>query len=146
MVYELEDTSKALKLFEGWEETLIYSALQKVMGKIYVTDLENPVSAFAFTGVFGFFAGEPDEELVRNKPDGFVIMAPQNEAWAELIEKVYPGANKVTRYAIKKDTRFDVEALKKNLELLPEGYELKNIDDKLYDLCWETPVTADLVQ
>ena len=112
MVGELEDTSKALKLFEGWEETLIYSALQKVMGKIYVTDLENPVSAFAFTGVFGFFAGEPDEELVRNKPDGFVIMAPQNEAWAELIEKVYPGANKVTRYAIKKDTEFDVEALK----------------------------------
>ena len=145
MVGELEDTSKALKLFEGWEETLIYSALQKVMGKIYVTDLENPVSAFAFTGVFGFFAGEPDEELVRNKPDGFVIMAPQNEAWAELIEKVYPGANKVTRYAIKKDTRFDVEALKKNLELLPEGYELKNIDDKLYDLCWENPVTADFV-
>ena len=145
MVFELEDTSKAQKIFDGWEETLIYSALQKVMGKIYVTDLENPVSAFAFTGVFGFYAGEPDEELVRNKPDGFVIMTPQNEAWAELIEKVHPGANKVTRYAIKKDTSFDVEALKKNLELLPEGYELKNIDDKLYDLCWENPVTADFV-
>ena len=145
MVFELEDTSKAQKIFDGWEETLIYSALQKVMGKIYVTDLENPVSAFAFTGVFGFYAGEPDEELIRNKPDGFVIMTPQNEAWAELIEKVYPGANKVTRYAIKKDTSFDVEALKKNLELLPEGYELKNIDDKLYDLCWENPVTADFV-
>ena len=145
MVFELEDTSKAQKIFDGWEETLIYSALQKVMGKIYVTDLENPVSAFAFTGVFGFYAGEPDEELVRNKPDGFVIMTPQNEAWAKLIEKVYPGANKVTRYAIKKDTKFDVEALKKNLELLPEGYELKNIDDKLYDLCWENPVTADFV-
>ena len=145
MVFELEDTSKAQKIFDGWEETLIYSALQKVMGKIYVTDLENPVSAFAFTGVFGFYAGKPDEELVRNKPDGFVIMTPQNEAWAELIEKVYPGANKVTRFAIKKDTKFDVEALKKNLELLPEGYELKNIDDKLYDLCWENPVTADFV-
>jgi hypothetical protein len=145
MVFELEDTSKAQKIFDGWEETLIYSALQKVMGKIYVTDLENPVSAFAFTGVFGFYAGEPDEELVKNKPEGFVIMVPQNEAWAELIEKVYPGANKVTRYAIKKDTKFDVEALKKNLELLPEGYELKNIDDKLYDLCWENPVTADFV-
>ena len=145
MVFELEDTSKAQKIFDGWEETLIYSALQIVVCKIFLTDLENPVSAFAFTGVFGFYAGKPDEELVRNKPDGFVIMTPQNEAWAELIEKVYPGANKVTRYAIKKDTSFDVEALKKNLELLPEGYELKNIDDKLYDLCWENPVTADFV-
>ena len=145
MIYELEDTSKVEKIFEGWEETLIYSALQKVMGKVFVTDLENPKSAFAFTGVFGFYAGEPDEELVRNKPAGFVIMVPHNDIWAELIEKVYPDAKKVTRYAIKKDTKFDVEALKKNLELLPEGYELKNIDDKLYDICWENPVTAEFV-
>jgi len=145
MIYELEDTSKVEKLFEGWEETLIYSALQKVMGKVFVTDLENPKSAFAFTGVFGFYAGEPDEELVRNKPAGFVIMVPHNDAWAKLIEDVYPDARKVTRYAIKKDTKFDVEALKKNLELLPEGYELKNIDDKLYDMCWENPVTAEFV-
>ena len=38
MVYELEDTSKAASLFEGWSETLITSCLQKGMGKIYVTD------------------------------------------------------------------------------------------------------------
>ena len=145
MVYELEDTSRAEKLFAGWEETLIYSSLQKVMGKVYVTDTEDPKSAFAFTGVFAFYAGEPDEELIKNKPDGFVIMVPQNEAWAKLIESVYPDAKMVTRYAIKKDTRFDVDALKKNIDLLPEGYELKNIDDKLYDMCWENPVTAEFV-
>ena len=145
MVYELEDTSRAERLFAGWEETLIYSALQKVMGKVFVTDPEVPKSAFAFTGVFGFYAGEPDEELVRNKPDGFVIMVPQNSDWANLIEKVYPDARRVTRYAIRKDTGFDVDALKKNLELLPEGYELKSIDDKLYDMCLEDPVTAEFV-
>ena len=65
MIYELEDTSKAKELFAGWEETLIHSALQKVMGKVFVTDPETPKSAFAFTGVFAFYAGEPDEELVR---------------------------------------------------------------------------------
>ncbi len=145
MVYELEDTSRVENLFAGWEETLIYSCLQKVMGKVFVTDTEDPKSAFAFVGVFAFYAGEPDEELVRNKPDGFVIMVPQNEAGVELIENVYPDAKKVTRYAIKKDTRFDVEALKKNLDLLPEGYELKDIDDTLYDMCWENPVTAEFV-
>ena len=145
MVYELEETSRAERLFAGWEETLIYSALQKVMGKVFVTDPEAPKSAFAFTGVFGFYAGEPDEELVRNKPDGFVIMVPHNSDWAKLIEKVYPDAKRVTRYAIKKDTGFDIDALKKNLELLPEGYELKDIDDKLYDLCLENPVTAEFV-
>ncbi|MBO4697723.1 MAG: GNAT family N-acetyltransferase [Lachnospiraceae bacterium] len=145
MVYELIDTSKAESLFDGWQETLIRSCLQKVMGKVYVTDPEAPKAAFAFVGCFGFFAGEPDEELVRNKPAGFVIMTPQNKAWADLIEKVYPEARKVIRYAIKKDTRFDVSALEENLKMLPDGYEIRNIDAEIYDRCLENPVTADFV-
>ena len=112
MVYELQDTAKVEALFAGWQETLIYSCLQKVMGRIWVTDRENPRSAFAFVGCFGFFAGLPDRELVRHKPRGFVIMVPQNEAWAALIESCYPSAKRITRYAIKKDTRFDTEMLR----------------------------------
>lgn len=145
MIYELEDMSKAKKLFEGWEETLIYSCLQKVMGKVYVTDLDNPKSAFAFVGCFGFLAGEPDRELVINKPEGFVIMTPQNKAWEELIEECYPSAKRVTRYAIKKDTKFDVELLKKNIRLLPDGYEIKIIDSEVYDLCANNPAWSDFV-
>lgn len=145
MVYELENTSKVEALFAGWEETLIYSCLQKVMGKIYVTDLENPKSAFAFVGCFGFFGGEPDKELVMNKPEGFVIFAPQNAEWERLIEECYPTANRVIRYAIKKDTVFDKEALRENLSKLPKNYELRKIDSKIYDLCLNNPVTRDFV-
>ena len=145
MIYELEDTSKVYELFEGWEETLIYSCLQKVMGKIYVTDVEDPKSAFAFVGCFGFFAGEPDKELVREKPEGFVIMVPQNEEWASLIEDCFPSSKRVTRYAIRKDTKFDKEKLKSILELLPEGYEIRKIDSEIYDMCLTSPVTADFV-
>lgn len=145
MIYEIEDTNKVKDLFEGWQETLIYSCLQKVMGKIYVTDLENPKSAFAFVGCFGFFAGEPDKELVVNKPDGFVILTPQNDAWGKLIEECFPSANRATRYAIKKDTIFDREKLKKNIDMLPEGYELKKIDSDMYDKCLENPQTEDFV-
>ncbi|MBQ2597838.1 MAG: GNAT family N-acetyltransferase [Oscillospiraceae bacterium] len=65
MVYELKQTALADGLFRGWQETLIYSCLQNVMGKIYVTDISNPVSALAYVGCFGFFAGEPDRELGR---------------------------------------------------------------------------------
>ena len=145
MICELEDTSKAVSLFDGWQESLIWSCLQKVMGKVYVTDIEDPKSAFAFVGCFGFLAGVPDEELVKNKPAGFVILVPQNTEWAELIESIYPDARKMTRYAIKKDTSFDVDLLKKNLLLLPEEYELRNIDGEIYDKCLENPVTADFV-
>ena len=145
MIYELNDTSKVKSLFDGWEETLIYSCLQKVMGKIFVTDLENPKSALAFVGCFGFLAGAPDRELVINKPEGFVIMVPQNEQWATLIEECFPDAKRVTRYAIKKDTKFDIDQLQKEIAKLPDGYELKKIDSAIYDKCLENPVTVDFV-
>ena len=145
MICELIDTKKVAGLFEGWQETLIYSCLQKVMGKIYVTDPDEPVSAFAWVGCFGFLAGEPDRELAGNRPGGFMILVPQDEAWAKLIEDVHPGAVRVTRYAIKKDTKFDTGLLEKNIRMLPDGYELKYIDDDIYDKCLEDRVTADFV-
>lgn len=145
LVYELEDTSKVKELFADWQETLIYSCLQNVMGKIYVTDTEKPESAFAFVGCFGFFAGRPDRELVSHKPDGFVILVPQNEEWSALIEECYPSAKKVERFAIKKDTIFDVEMLQKEISNIPPEYELRQIDAALYDQCLENPETADFV-
>ena len=145
MIYELTDTSKVMHLFEGWQETLIYSCLQKVMGKIYVTDPESPVSAMAYVGCFAFYAGEPDKELVEKKPDGFVIMTPQNKAWEVCIEECFPKAKKVVRYAIKKDTQFDRECLRNMVAKLPAGYELKEIDEKIYDMCLSDPVTRDFV-
>ena len=145
MIYELGDTTKAEKLFEGWEETLIYSCLQKVMGKIYVTDLESPKSAIAFVGCFAFYAGETNKELVSNKPKGFIIMVPQNKAWEACIEECFPSAKKVTRYAIKKDTKFDKEYLISLVNELPGGYELRKIDERIYDMCLPDPVTRDFV-
>ena len=145
MIYEVENTSKTKALFDGWEETLIYSCLQKVMGKVFVTEPDDPKSAFAFVGCFGFFAGDTDRELVENTPYGFSILVPQNEAWAKLIEDVYPDAKKVTRYAIRKDTRFDTASRKRNLLMLPGGYTLREIDEEVYDKCLTSPVTADFV-
>ena len=121
MIYELTDTSLVTRLFEGWQETLIYSCLQKVMGKVYVTNQASPKSAMAYVGCFAFYAGEPDRELVANKPAGFVIMVPQNKAWEDCIEECFPDAGKVTRYAIKKDTQFDKDLLRSMVVTLPTG-------------------------
>ncbi len=141
----MTDTSNVVHLFEGWQETLIYSCLQKVMGKIIITGLEYPKSAMAYVGCFVFYAGEPDRELVINKPEGFVIMVPQNKAWEACIEECFPEAKRITRYAIKKDTRFDKDRLRDMAAGLPEGYELKEIDEKIYDMCLSDPVTRDFV-
>lgn len=145
MLCELEDTSKVKELFAGWNETLIFSCLQKIMGKVYVSDLEQPKSAYAFVGCFGFYAGIPDKEMVMDRPDGFMIMTPQNNEWAKLIEECYPLAKKVTRYAIKKDTIFDQTMLQNEIKKLPAGYELKKIDADIYDQCLENPATEDFV-
>lgn len=44
----------------------------------------------AILGDFTFFAGVPDKELIMYRPDwskqDFMIMVPQNDAWAEMIE------------------------------------------------------------
>ncbi len=146
MVFELNKIGDKVKaLFEGWEETLIYACIQNVMGKIFVTDIDNPRSACAFVGDFAFYAGVPDKELIENKPEGFVIMVPQNAEWAALIEESFPDAKKVIRYAIRKDTKFDKERLKKLADMLPDGYTIRRIDKELYDKCLLHPVTADFV-
>ncbi len=145
MLYEIKDTSKVKDLFDGWNETMIFSCLQNVMGKIYVTNPEQPKSAFAFAGCFGFYAGVPDRELVMNKPEGFVIMTPQNNEWAALIEECHPSAKKVTRYAIKKGNAFDRAMLKNEIMKLPAGYELRKIDADIYEQCLESPATEDFV-
>ena len=145
MLFELENTSKVKELFKGWEETMLFYCIQKIMGKIYVTDLENPKSAFAFLGCFGFYAGKPDVEIVSKKPEGFTIMVPQNKEWAQLIEECYPSAKRVMRYAIKKDTIFDKIKLQNEISKLPIGYEIHKLDADIYDQCLKNPVMVDFV-
>lgn len=143
MISQLINTEKAEPIFSGWNDTMVRSCLQQVMGKIYVTDTEQPKSACAVLGCFAFYSGEPDEELVRNKPEGFLIMTPQNEKWAELIEHLHPTAEKVTRYAMKHDTEFNRGQLQDLIKKLSDRYELRAIDGDLYDQCLMNPLTAD---
>ena len=118
MPVKLKDTMKAKKLFGDWQETLIWSCLQKVMGDIYVDNASDPQSAMAVLGDFCFFAGNAEEDIVSFKPENcfqdFIIMVPQSEEWAELIVKNYGDrAKPVTRYAIKKEQNiFDKDTLR----------------------------------
>ncbi len=85
MVYEITDMNNISSLFGKWDETLIWSCLQGIMGKIYADNLNTPTAAMAIIGDFTFFAGKPNIELVSYKPDwctqNFMIMIPQNEFW-----------------------------------------------------------------
>ena len=47
MIHKLTEPEKAASLFAGWEETVIWSCLQKIMGEIYADEIQNPQSAAA---------------------------------------------------------------------------------------------------
>lgn len=151
MVEKLRSTKKAKALFGDWEETLILSCMQEIMGEIYVDNQENPLSAMAILGDFVFFAGKVNRELVLFKPDwckqNFIIMVPQNEEWGKMIEDCYKEkADKVLRYAIKKQPKiFHEEKLQEIIKKLPDGYELKMIDEHLYNQCRENDWSRDFV-
>ncbi|MBQ9766824.1 MAG: GNAT family N-acetyltransferase [Lachnospiraceae bacterium] len=138
MSSKINDLAKVKDLFADWEETMIWSCLQGVMGEIYADDAEHPKSAVAIIGVFAFFAGEPNRELVLYKPKGypgdFVIMVPQTDAWNAVIEECYPNSTKkVERYALKKEPEvFDKGKLQQMADGLPEEYELKLLDEAVF--------------
>jgi len=151
MVVKINQTKKIEPLFCDWQETLIWSCLQNIMGDIYVDSSENPLSAMAILGDFCFFAGLPNKELVLFKPKefmkDFIIMVPQNEKWAELIANVYGDRAKIiTRYAIKKEHDiFDKEKLLNVIHSLSQEYSLKMIDEDIFILCRSNGWSMDLV-
>lgn len=137
-------------LFHNWNETLIWSCLHGFMGSAWADDIVNPTAAQIIIADFCFLAGSPNEELVRNKPQNhksnFIIMVPENEEWAKLIEKVYKEkAVKVTRYATKKEKDiFNKEKLKSIVKNIESNYEIKLIDEKSYNMIIKNEWSKDL--
>lgn len=138
MVYEVKDKNQAKKLFDGWQETMIMSCLQGVMGRLYGDSEYDPESVMASLGDFCFFAGEPSRELILYKsawglPD-FVIMTANSDEWFECIESVYKDrARKVSRFAMKKEPDvFNKEKLTSFVNSLSADYRLQMIDRELF--------------
>ncbi|WP_310602900.1 GNAT family N-acetyltransferase [Anaerosporobacter sp.] len=151
MIFKLDDTKKAEKIFGDWQETSIWSCLQNVMGEIYVDDLNEPQSAMAILADFCFFAGKPNDELVMYKPEScsndFIIMVPRDDEWAKRIASNYgEKAKEVTRYAIKKEANvFDKDKLEEIVHSLQSGYALKLIDEDIYNWCMQNNWSRDFV-
>jgi len=151
MLARLKDMQKAEKLFANWQEAIIWSCLQKVMGAIYTDNLQNPQAAMAILGDFCFLAGEPNKELVLYKPEwckqNFIIMIPQNVKWEKLITESYGRKAKlVTRYAIKKEEKiFDKNHLQKAVDSLQSEYKIKLMDREWFERCKLNVWSKDLV-
>lgn len=143
---EKRDPGEVAHLFAGWEETMIWSCLQSVMGSVYAPAGEDPRSAAAQLNDFCFLAGEPDADLVTfDYGKDFLILTPQNDGWAKLIEDV-TGLPRRTRYALRKDRHnFDPEKLQTIVDSLSSEYQLRFIDRNMYEACLMESWCRDLV-
>ncbi len=137
----------AATLFAGWEETMLWSCLQGIMGNIYADQAEHPSCAMACLGDFCFFAGKPQPIPMKLFPGEFRILVPQHPGWEKQIEQDFgPHIRPTVRYATQKDpTAFQHKLLRKALEALPDGYELRRIDKDLYQRCLQLPWCRDFV-
>lgn len=140
-----ETKEKAAALFSGINDTVITSCLEGVMGRVF----ESGNAALAILGDLAFYAGTPNEELLRFKPEPssrFIIMVPGSPDWEPMMERIYgKKAHKVTRYAIRKDTRFDRARLERIKSQLPEGYTIGLLEREVYKYCQENEWCRDWV-
>lgn len=138
-IYAVTDKKTIAYLFDGWDETFIWSCLQGCMGLAYSDSHTHPLSAQISAGDICFFAGEVNTELLLNRPENlqsdFVIFVPQNELWEKAIAHTYQEkALRCMRYATKKERDvFDEAKLRDIAARLPLGYVLKPVDHALYD-------------
>lgn len=127
-------------------DTMILSCLQGHIGEAYADDPENPTSCRLDVVDFTFLCGVPNAELATFKPADveldrgnkareFMIMVPENDSWADVIEQVHKGRCKmVIRYAFHHTTEgFEQEKLQQAVEGMSDEYKLKLIDREIYE-------------
>lgn len=125
-------------IFENWNETMIWSCLQGHMGRAWTDNIVKPGSARIIIADFCFFAGTPDEELVKNIKEGYcspcIIMVPENEEWGKLIEQQYQSCQKFIRYSFKKEPGvFNRARLQSYIDKLPQKYVIRKIDEQIFN-------------
>jgi len=135
----LTEPQRASALFEGWQETLIWSALEGEMGCIWALS-ETPKAALCENADFLFLAGLADEpetrlllECWRQEKGRFEILVPREKECGAVIESVFPNAELENRYAFHKGgERFDRDALQAMIAAVPDDVTIVPFDRSLY--------------
>ncbi len=143
-------TPNVVALFDSIEETLVLSCLEGTMGAVYSNAAET--AAASLLGAFCFFAGTPDDAVIRGIDavcsSDFLILVPPDGLWAARIVSCFGNRTvRGTRYAIKKEgiSVFDQAQLQKAVAALPAEYSLSEIDETLYPVCLSAEFSRDFV-
>ncbi len=133
----LNDPESAAVLFREYKDSMVESCLEKTMGEVFADKPNSPQTAAACLGEFCFLAGKADRkflEELRNNHSQIGILVPNGEDWSGVIEQTYGSqAERITRYAfLKEEHVWDLDYLEKLTQSLPEGFELRSMDEEIY--------------
>lgn len=151
MILPISEPWQAAPLFGTWEQTILWSCLQGIMGTVYVNHPSHPTAAAAVLGDFTFLAGAEDPELAAFLPPAanpsFRLLIPQHTGWIQLLLQLYGNAaRQITRYATAKDpAAFQADQLESAVSSLAPEYRLRPICRRLYDQCRKETWSQDLV-
>lgn len=143
-----EIEKKLFNLFRDFDESLIWSCLQGVMGEI-ITSNEHD-SAIAYLGDFAYFAGKAEFSVLDkfNKicSRDEMILVPLSIDWEQAISEFFDNTIKSIRYAIKKEKAdFELNKLTDIVSSLDKEFIIKQIDNSIYNKCLENDWSADFV-
>ncbi|MCD8086840.1 MAG: GNAT family N-acetyltransferase [Clostridiales bacterium] len=144
--------SKIEEWYRDWDESMIWSYLQTVMGDAYADREDRPTSAIICVNCFGFAAGIPNIQLVQDwynqVVDKFAIITARDDSWHKAFEEVgKDNCRRVERYAIKKEPDcFNVNKLTTFVTQAGQECEIRQIDEDLYHECKKYRWSEDFVQ
>ena len=142
---EKNEMYKVAPFFEGIQDSMVIACLQGYNGEAYVKSWEDPKAALIVSAEYSFFGGDPEssdaEYLVEHffdvaGTDSSTAIFPDHRPEWEQTLNAYKGNNpeSVPRFGIvQKDYDFDLDMLREYAASLPEGYEMKDFDEDLYD-------------
>ena len=138
-------------LFANWQETMIWSALEGGMGKIWTLG-DPPQAALCENADFLFLGGRAGEETKRileawkNERAGqFIILVTGDPACEAFVPQLFgEEAKRWERYAFHKGgENFDREKLRGFVDRLEPCFELRLFDGALYDKALENEWSRD---
>lgn len=138
-------------LFDGWQETLIWSALEGTMGDVYTLPVSVPAAALCDCADFLYIAGEATQAKALLKAwkaehaGEYRILTAANATLHALVGEVFGSdAQPAVRCAFAKGAEaFDRKTLECYAALLPEGVSLRLFDREMYELAMANEWSED---
>ena len=137
-IHKLQEPQRAKPLFGDWQETVIWSATDGIMGDVYANDALT--AACAVLGDFAFIASPKTDEdalqallhYLKRETDHDLILVAQDEALFALCKKLLGNVQTGWRYGFRKDNTFEPEKLRGFVAELPESYVLSGMTPEIW--------------